>query len=666
MSTPIYTDPTQILELEGMLARRAQYFAYVRQALPRYFTADGEYLPDTEQDRRITYWSFPALIATEDPAERAFALNLLAKDPCFASWNIFTTSSIAAILVNERAHLTPELVTRCEEHLRKFVIVDGGRKPSSGANDYMFHGYNDNMPAMATRAMVFGGEVLGDAAMLDHGRFYLEGLCAHFHRRGLLAEYNSSTYTPITLAAIADIAEHSTTADIREMAAACVDRILLDMLAHWHYGVGAPAGSSSRAYMTDRVQTISDMNAFAWYIGLPGALDPAATIVDASYAVPFHHGPAPTHCIAQFCELMVADLTTVSAAVRAYARRTPVYPESVLADMESGRCAAIQTRTWKQPTWSLGSASGTMWAKQAGQHVTVFANWLRRSPATRYDDRCQFYHHLLPDVTDVYDDMPADYGGLTAQETNAQDIGQWRTAQTRGSLLTVGGVGTAALDKRFERLRLILACNTYGQPADEMYLGDQPLATWDGESPTAAWHFLRFGEVYVGLRAAGMVTGTALPCRRTTHRGHLRLELPLCAAGPITVDRHYREWCDLGFVMEMADASECSFAEFRAQCLGTVWEFAHCFYRNSRFVGRHGELQIVDSIEPDSVKVLAVDGLSERPTHFAATGLPAATTQLFADGRRVQQRRTYYKPDFIGSPFYDIPQHCIVAAPTED
>jgi hypothetical protein len=163
-----------------------------------------------------------------------------------------------------------------------------------------------------------------------------------------------------------------------------------------------------------------------------------------------------------------------------------------------------------------------------------------------------------------------------------------------------------------------------------------------------------------------MAVSRALPLRRTTHRGFMRLELPVNDGAAITVDRDFRCWLDLGYVLEIADATECSFAEFRAQCSAAIWEYAHCFYRNARYRGRHGELQIVDTIEPDGVKVLAIDGRTEEPSLFSATGLPPATTALFADGHRVTQRRTFYDPAFVGSPFYGHRQHVIVTDATMD
>ena len=234
-----------MFDFDAMQHRRGAYYRFARQSAGRFFNEDGTYKEGVDPDRRTTFWLFPALIDTDDPGERDFALRFYAADPAWEAWDIFITSMIAANLVRERERLTPELVRRSEDHLSRFVCVDGGRKPSSAANDYMFHGYNDNMPALATRALILAGDVLGRKDLTDRGLFRLEGLCANFQRRGLLSEYNSSTYTPICLTTLMDLAEHTENAEASEMALACARRVMLDILCHWHRDLAAPVGSSS-------------------------------------------------------------------------------------------------------------------------------------------------------------------------------------------------------------------------------------------------------------------------------------------------------------------------------------------------------------------------------------------------------------------------------------
>ena len=174
------------------------------------------------------------------------------------------------------------------------------------------------------------------------------------------------------------------------------------------------------------------------------------------------------------------------------------------------------------------------------------------------------------------------------------------------------------------------------------------------------WHLLRFGDVYVGVRPTGMVLGKRKPVRRVIKNRYLRIEVPLVTGRPVKVTQEFREWCDFGYVFEIASKAECgSFARFCRECLDCSWEFYHCFYRTSRYQGRHGELQIIDSVAAGTVRFMAIDGVVEPRVKLAATGLNPKLTQLFPDGHRVKQRRLMYSPDFIGSPFYKLRSHVV-------
>ena len=166
------------------------------------------------------------MLSSPNPAEREFGRTVYRMGAGWKAFERSTTSCVAANLVRHGNDLDPELRQRSEDHLARFTVAGDGRLPSAGVYDYMFHGYNDNMPAMATRTMILAGDVLGRPDFTDNGLFYLEGLCAHFHRRGLLSEHTSATYTPISLCSLLDIAECSTNREARDMAQACADRIL--------------------------------------------------------------------------------------------------------------------------------------------------------------------------------------------------------------------------------------------------------------------------------------------------------------------------------------------------------------------------------------------------------------------------------------------------------
>lgn len=652
----------KVFDPDGMRQRQSAYYRFARGAAPRFFNEDGSYKETVDPDRRTTFWIFPALIDTEDAAEREFALRFYAADPAWEAWDIFITSSIAVNLVRERERLTPELIRRSEDHLDRFCVVDGGRKPCSGANDYMFHGYNDNMPAMATRALILAGDVLGRDDLADRGIMWLETLCAHLQRRGLVSEYNSSTYTPVNLTALMDVAECSTNEAAIEMALACARRILLDFLCHWHRDLAAPVGSSSRAYLADCAATLSNWNTLAWYVsGDDRLIDPISALQDESgYDGPVHHGPDKGFMVAQMCEFLSPSYEAIGQDWVELANRVPAYPHSVRATLDSGRTGCQQTTAWSTESWGMGTASSEMWAGMSGQHLTLAGVVAARRPVRGWQDRIGFWQCLQMGEEDLGVRMPA-YADATYECSCVHDHGAYHVMQKRGTAMLLGHLGTSAIGKETSAMKMMLAFGTRGRMPDEVAGGDSPLPEWEGTAGTGEWSFLRFGDVYVGIRAAGMVHGRALPVRRSNRNNYLRIELPIVEGETVTIDADFRKWLDVGIVVELADKEECgSFAAFMSECRGCAWEFGHCFYRNSRYTGRNGELHMIDSIKPDSVRFRAVDGRVEEETLFEATGLDARFLQLFDDGRFVRQRRLWYDPRFIGSPFYDSPQHVIV------
>ena len=115
---------------KAMEARRKAYFDFILKKRKSWFAADGSYLPGVENDRRISFWILPALLSTDDPEGRAWACRfIMGETECWNDYNIFVSSSVASNLVHCRKQMTPDLIRRSEEHLDRFTIVEGGRKP---------------------------------------------------------------------------------------------------------------------------------------------------------------------------------------------------------------------------------------------------------------------------------------------------------------------------------------------------------------------------------------------------------------------------------------------------------------------------------------------------------------------------------------------------------
>jgi hypothetical protein len=83
-------------------------------------------------------------------------------------------------------------------------------------------------------------------------------------RRDYFSEYLSTTYSPLTVAMSAEIANLSADATVREMAAAIERRAWTDVLRHWHAPMCSLAGPHARSYECDSVSHVTLLNMLFW------------------------------------------------------------------------------------------------------------------------------------------------------------------------------------------------------------------------------------------------------------------------------------------------------------------------------------------------------------------------------------------------------------------
>lgn len=93
-----------------------------------------------------------------------------------------------------------------------------------------------------------GGELLGDAQIAQRGYAKLVTWLAYTNRHGHPLEYNSPTYTAVTLRALKQLAELVQHAPTRQLAQAMAARLALSVALHLHTGTGRWAGPHGRAY----------------------------------------------------------------------------------------------------------------------------------------------------------------------------------------------------------------------------------------------------------------------------------------------------------------------------------------------------------------------------------------------------------------------------------
>lgn len=105
-----------------------------------------------------------------------------------------------------------------------------------------------NITALDVLNTCLGGELLGDPALAERGYAKLAAWMAFTAQAGHPLEYNSPTYTAVTLRALKELRTHVQDAATRRLAAAFAARLAVSVALHNHAGTGRWAGPHSRAY----------------------------------------------------------------------------------------------------------------------------------------------------------------------------------------------------------------------------------------------------------------------------------------------------------------------------------------------------------------------------------------------------------------------------------
>jgi hypothetical protein len=149
---------------------------------------------------------------------------------------------IPGLLTHEvRAHLETEIRNRLEE-AAEIVWNDG----------------NVNHPLAAYASLILGGEQFAQSWALHLGLRRLEAFRerigeqrSRYRRQAEMSEYNSPTYTALTLWWLALTAEHARSDKARQLARFLEERLWVDVAMHFHAPSQQLAGPHSRSYMED-------------------------------------------------------------------------------------------------------------------------------------------------------------------------------------------------------------------------------------------------------------------------------------------------------------------------------------------------------------------------------------------------------------------------------
>ena len=270
-------------DLAGQVVRREAVYAELIRYTRDRFDVEGQWLGAYGGEtpapllRERLWFCLPFLAVADRKLWAAADAIIQHSEYAFCT---FAPLAALQILLRYRERLAPASLMCLENY------VAGVLDAFAGA-DMDFVGVNDNFPCMATFTVLAGGKLCGRPELVDLGRRRLGQLTALLERRGVPTEYNSPTYSPIQLLALAEIAEWSDDAALREQALKCEERIWLDVLGHYHPPTAQAAGPYSRAYMVDSCgHTHMARSALYALLGEEMAVHPLNTLFTSAAAEP--------------------------------------------------------------------------------------------------------------------------------------------------------------------------------------------------------------------------------------------------------------------------------------------------------------------------------------------------------------------------------------------
>ena len=259
--------------------------------LERWFNRRGEWVSDfPEPDTRSRLWYCMDLLAHGAPKYQALAQQVIQKT--LVDKNGFEPFAAVEILLRFPDQLTPKAAAWlrhiCASHfLNSFEVRFGGPGTSNfGAMTTFFllgvaqvlDGYQWDHPLAAIPEVYSRGRI--EAIGLNA----LAALAYWAEHQQVLDEWNSPTYTPISVWCMAKIVELVDVPRAQEMALALEFDVWRQILAMYHPHLGVSCGPYARSYRQDMLGGASQMRVLLSYVGLSKDRSIVALLEDAQLA----------------------------------------------------------------------------------------------------------------------------------------------------------------------------------------------------------------------------------------------------------------------------------------------------------------------------------------------------------------------------------------------
>ncbi|MFA6293922.1 MAG: hypothetical protein WC637_19190 [Victivallales bacterium] len=493
--------------------RRDKWFATTRSNLHKLVNPDGTgTMPQFNAPWREPVWILPAIYT--GPKEFIDLANRMVeqypKAPAAEyktlgthsgmEWNIFQSNVFSHCLHRFGKLLTPAAREVMEWHARETCkMIRGSRQP-----DYKFHGANDNMPMMGTCGMICAGEALNIPEALDHGIWNLQEVRRLLSRSAWMSEFNSSTYSAITLSGAAKLATYSHTPEVRELALEIEQRIWAEVLLHYHPSTFMQAGPQCRAYAVDYAGHTHSLQVLLWMaFGDIVGRDPFKSCFEPDGCEVMHFAGNPWQSIAEYCDMLDTELHIPEKLARLIAERR--YPATLRGRSEDisrfdGMAAPYHTETYMEEEFSLGTVNGPLCGGE--QTATCYVTYKRKPEVKSFRDAATVFFKYMNSGTPVAS-LEKSEDGAYEGEKFISNQSWWYSMQKKNTALllttpNMKGMREKPLEAESMRLSVIFPAQ-YGKITRSI-IGTGPVREGaTGESAEVVPVSVETGEVFIHI-----------------------------------------------------------------------------------------------------------------------------------------------------------------------
>jgi len=655
--------------------RRGLWFQATRDHIDEVLNSDGSgKIPQFNPPWREPLWILPALYHGSqqhvDLANRIVArYHDGAKISCKelgqshgSDFGVFQSNTLAHCFHRFRKQVTPEAGKVMRFHIDMLCRAYQG----SAQPDFKFHGANDNMPMMATKGLILGGEAVGNEKAVRHGVWNLQQFRRLLSRSAWASEFNSSTYSPITLADAAMIASFSNSSEIRRLAGEIEHRLWAELLLHYHPATMHQAGPQCRAYAIDYAGHNHALQMLFWLVFGP---ETTGRDLISSYFNPdgtevIHFAGCYLQSVAEFCDMIDANFKVPADLAKLIVERK--YPAVLRGRSEcmgryDGQSGAYHTETYMEEDFSLGTVNGPLCGGE--QTASLYATYKLKPAVKTFRDAATLFHRYCTSNYE-YGTMELSTDGKFKGEKFVSSQGWCYGLQKQnvGLLLCTPNLKNAPLDTDTLKLAVLFPAH-YGKIARSIMGDGKVMDGAQGESVDAAPVSVEAGEVFIHIQP---LLPTSLPrnaAMRLVRQNHYEvLELVNYEGPKRAFSRRELAMVLNGAVLTIsAKSKHGSLEEFhRVMSKGLVTDYLCLAHRFLLFQRDDVEFEVVMTPDPFGVQTEGVDGRSvSRPVFESnqldvsklpfVTGLVERNFPLFPWGDSLEAHPYADSPWIIGS-----------------